>query len=415
MKLAEQLGKKRRTLDKRFVEQDVYELAIERALHAYTLFDHMAVMFSGGKDSTATLHVALEAAKRLDRLPIDVVFFDEEAIPYQTEEYVRRVSEWPEVNLRWLCLPCKATNACSRAHPFWYHWAPEDEALWTRPLPPEAILDIPGWPQVPPNDPERRWEHHEASGLLFPQDQYGNVGMFMGIRAAESLQRTRAVTRRAVENYIIKNNCETSQGNIWKVYPVYDWQDSDVWTAPREFGWDYNRAYDVMEMAGVPVRTQRCSPAFGNEPLQKLWTYSVCFPELWDKMTHRVPGAASAGRYATTVLYGYRSRTLKPPDMEWEDFLMHYIDKFPPSVRKMTALLIRDHIKGHVGRTSDPILEHAPHPDTGVSWEWLLMLAMRSDPKGRKQPMARITSERYEALKANYETERKAWEAHATF
>jgi predicted phosphoadenosine phosphosulfate sulfurtransferase len=53
------------------------------------------VSFSGGKDSTAVLNTALVVAKELGRLPLDVVFFDEEAIHPPTIEYVERVRQAP--------------------------------------------------------------------------------------------------------------------------------------------------------------------------------------------------------------------------------------------------------------------------------------------------------------------------------
>ena len=73
---------------------NVWEAALERTRHAFQLFDHLFVSFSGGKDSTCVLNVALTVARELDRLPLRVVFFDEECISYLTEEYVRENSEY---------------------------------------------------------------------------------------------------------------------------------------------------------------------------------------------------------------------------------------------------------------------------------------------------------------------------------
>ena len=117
----------------------------------------------------------------------------------------------------------------------------------------------------------------------------------------------------------------TNRGHLRKVYPIYDWTTEDVWLAPATFGWDYNRAYDAMEMAGVAPNLQRVSPAFGEEPLQKLWTFAVCFPEVWDRMQSRVPGAAAAARYALTELYSFRQRPPKPAGMPWSEFVLHYL------------------------------------------------------------------------------------------
>ena len=73
---------KGRRLKKSPVDENVWELAVQRARQLYEQFDHVAVSFSGGKDSTATLHAMLAAAheKPEERLPLRVIFWDEECI-----------------------------------------------------------------------------------------------------------------------------------------------------------------------------------------------------------------------------------------------------------------------------------------------------------------------------------------------
>ena len=129
-------------LKKEEVDKSVLDLAYERINNAYDQFDTIVVSFSGGKDSTACLNLTLDVAKKRKRLPLEVIFFDEEAIPYETEDYCRRVSKDPNINFKWLCVPVVHRNACSRAEPYWFPWAPEAKDLWVRPLPPEAITKV---------------------------------------------------------------------------------------------------------------------------------------------------------------------------------------------------------------------------------------------------------------------------------
>jgi predicted phosphoadenosine phosphosulfate sulfurtransferase len=385
-------------------KEDVWEAAVARAKHAIGLADDFTVMFSGGKDSTATLHVVIEAAAQLDRLPVRTIFFDEEAIPIQTEEYVRRIGQLPEVDLEWYCVPFQNRNACSRRSPYWWCWDPGKEDLWVRPLPPEAITELAGFPMDPP---EARLAHDESAGLFHPPPK--RWMQFMGIRAQESLTRHRAVTGKRDENYIVDyTGTPTAIGNMQKAYPVYDWRTEDVWTAPALFGWDYNRAYDAMEMAGLTHSQQRISPAFGEEPLQKLWTFATCFPEVWPKMTERVPGAAAAGRYALTELWNYGGMIEKPPDMTWEAFIGRYIEKWPDPYRTKIAERVAKEIEKHYRTTADPIVGSAPHPLTGVSWTFLLQVAQRGDFKARKQSGARVNTARIDAYWKRYNDEREA-------
>lgn len=397
----------RRTLDRRFVEADVLTLARERLAAVFDRFDHVAVMCSGGKDSTVCLHLTLEEARRRERLPLDVIFFDEEAIPFQTEQYLRRLAALPGVALRWYALPVKHRNACSRRSPWWWPWAPEDRERWVRPMPPEAITDLVGFPSEPP---AARLSIPDLNGLLFDPATYGTVAMVMGIRAQESPTRLTAVTRRTLDNYVIPYQDRTRRGNLWKVYPIYDWKTEDVWTAPKRFGWDYNRAYNAFEQAGIPTWQQRCSPAFGEEPIQKLWQWAVCFPEVWEKMIARMPGAATAARYATTELYGFGQLPPKPAGMAWEAFLLHYLERFEPVSRHQIAGRLRQEITMHYGKTADPIVERAPHPLTGMSWQYLLKIAMRGDFKKRRHAASEIDTHHLERHWTEYRKERATWQ-----
>lgn len=391
------------------VDNDVYSLALERMAHILDRFDHVAVSFSGGKDSTATLMVALEAAHsdpRFERhLPLRTIFYDEEAIPVETEEYVRRIGQRDDVALEWYCLPVRHRNAASRKHPYWWPWAPEARDRWVRPLPPEAITELKGFPV---DDPDARLDIPAANGLLAPPE-LGNVALCMGIRAAESPIRRGAVRRRkgAEVNYIKKWDEGTSSGNVFKAYPVYDWSTEDVWTAPAKLGWDYNRSYDLMEMMGIGHASQRCSPAFGEEPLQKLHMFAKCFPDVWDRMVDRVPGVGAAARYANTELYGFRGKPVKPDGMPWRDFVVHYVDRFDRDAAREIRHRIATEIRNHYRQASDPIAAYHAHPDTGLSWDFLLSVAMRGDFKARRQAKVRVVAGNGEDGRPKPETWRK--------
>src|SRR5678815_1203785 len=107
-------------------DQSCYDLTRERLAYVFDRFDRVAIGFSGGKDSTVCLNLSLEAAREAGKLPLLVYTFDEEAIPPETVEYLARVSENPEIEFRWYCLPIEHRNACSTTSPHWYPWAPED-------------------------------------------------------------------------------------------------------------------------------------------------------------------------------------------------------------------------------------------------------------------------------------------------
>lgn len=389
---------------KKVVDEDVWSLTLKRMRHIYDLFDEVVVSFSGGKDSTAVLNVAMAVAEERGRLPVRAIFYDEEAIPWQTVEYAQRVAADPRIALEWYCLPLECRNACSRSDPTWYPWAPEDRDKWVRPLPAGAITshhaidplernERPGWAEFAP-------EHLARSN---------NTVFLLGIRATESLSRQRAVSRRAQDNYIVNAGL-----GIAKAYPIYDWQTQDVWTAPAKFGWDYNRAYDLMEMLGISPDEQRCAPPFGEEPLGGLWVFAQAFPEIWDAMLDRAPGVAAAARYAKTELYGYGGVPPKPHDMTWPDYIRLMLKKHPAEVRGHAANSVAELIDSHYKRVSTPIAEKTKHPATGVTWQRLASIAMRGDLKGRRTQMTgylQAGTEEYDRALVKYEQELAAIEA----
>jgi predicted phosphoadenosine phosphosulfate sulfurtransferase len=270
-------------------------------------------------------------------------------------------------------------------------------------MPPEATT----WDKIDnfPIARDQRPSIPDTNGFLFPPLKYGRVGLLMGIRADESLTRRRAVSRRAKGEHNYFAHWNEGYRNLTKIYPIYDWRTSDVWLAPQMFGWDYNRAYDVMEMAGMSHAIQRCAPPFGEEPLQLLWMYSVCFPEVWDKMCKRVPGAATAARYSRTHLYSFVGGAIKHPDMTWPEFIVYTLNKHPEPYRSEITARVKGWLDLHYEKTTDPLAANAAHPLTGTSWRFLLNIASRGDYKDRRQPGAKVTKENWDAVVRRYNEE----------
>jgi len=356
---------------KELVEANVYDAALERVRDCYRRFDKVVVSFSGGKDSTVVLNLALQVAREEGRLPLDVYFWDEEAIHPETIDYVRRVAEMEEVRFKWLCTPIVHRNACSRKEPYWTCWDPEKKDLWCRPMPPEGVITFPGF-EPGKGVPELA---HKVYG-----PEHGTVADLRGLRADESLRRYRAVAMRLKDNWI----GGARDGYSYPCSPIYDWTTADVWTAPRMFGWDYNRAYDLMAMAGMSPHDQRVCPPYGEEPLKGLWIYAQCWPDLWEKMIARVPGAATAGRYAKTELYGWGKMEKPPPGMTWKQWTFSQLDLYPKEYRTAIAASIKSLLARHRQLTGRPVQMEKADPLTGISWRYLAMLVNRGDLKARR-------------------------------
>lgn len=357
---------------KQFTEQSVYDAALERFNILYDRFDKVVVSFSGGKDSTVCLNLGLQVARERGKLPLDVYFWDEEAIQPETIDYVTRVADRDDVRMKWLVVPVTHRNACSRQQPYWQCWLPADKDKWTRPFPTHrtVVTEVRGF-KMGDTIPDIA---HRVYG-----PECGTVADVRGLRADESLRRYRAVAMKKRDNWI----GAPREGYSYPVSPIYDWTTFDVWTAPRLYGWDYNRAYDLMAMAGMPPSDQRICPPYGEEPLSGLWIYAQCWPDLWHRMTQRVHGAATAGRYARTELYGF-GNLVRPRNTTWREWTYKLIALYPPALRAVVAGNIAALLEVHRSKTNRPVSEEEADLQTGLSWKFLAMIANRGDLKLRR-------------------------------
>lgn len=387
------MGSNFRAYTHREVDENVLDLARQRIADAFDRFDTIAVSFSGGKDSTVILNLAAEEAV-LRRRDLHVHFNDEEVIPLQTIEYVERAITQlrsqlgDRLHFNWWCLPFRYHNVCSRRSPWWFTWDPACPEKWIRPIPenPYVRTDDPAFDHA---DLDHSWADFNA--LSYDTAKLGTVGVLLGIRADESLTRNHAVTLRQVDNYIIGSRLLAGRGKgrkvpgVMKVYPIYDWRTPDVWLAPRRLGWDYNHAYDLLDKVGITPDLQRLAPPFHAEGIIGLQIFAECFPEIWERVCNRVPGVKTAWRYGNTELYSYRATAAPGPGETWQDQLADALSKWEPDVRETVKQKVSFYVKFHYTRTTDPIIDY-PHPVTGISWPFLIKVAIRGDLKERMRP-----------------------------
>jgi predicted phosphoadenosine phosphosulfate sulfurtransferase len=371
-----------RTLKAKITERDVLTAARERFDTLYRRFDRVAVMFSGGKDSTVCLHLAIEAARAHGKLPVEAIFYDEEAIYPTTIEYVKRMMVSPEVKLYWYCLPVQHRNAASRRQPYWHPWHPDEQHLWCAPLPDTALTELPR------KDAPSKFAPMPELGpySLLPNSPRETQVQVLGLRAQESPRRRMVVSHREQENWLMETPVA---GCVNLAYPIYDWTSLDVWFFPQLNGYDYNRTYDLFDMAGVPVHLQRVCPPFGEEPLAGLFLYQMIAPQMWAKMVTRCPGVATGARYAKTELYSF-GETPPPPGMTYREWTFALLKLWPNPMRGKIAAAIDGVMAQHARKTAAPIPDAEPDPHTAVSWKFISMMANRGDAKGRKAQNLRM-------------------------
>ena len=403
------------------IGKNVYEAAVDRCIYVMETFEDFYVGFSGGKDSTAMLECALEAARVINlKEPLKVWYLDDEIVAPATEAYIHRCIERMNIDLHWYTIPVKQRNACSVEHPVWYPWAPEDRHLWVKDdIPDGTTHTLENVPWYDGGTPEGR----RTVPVLGPYVFHGWQGDAMGSKLSAVMLGIR------VDESVMRRNVIASKRDKWahwigdfpgakwckKVYPIFDMGVDDIWIAANQFGWDYNSVYDEFEMMGVPQPSQRIGTPFGEEPLRSMWQWQIIAPELWDRMLYRVPGALTASMYSRTSLYGKGSQgdtkraDIMPelkPGQRYRDLVaeavMAYTDE---AMRTAMATMVKRLIASHQKRTTEPIVVWTPHPASGVSWLELLRLVIIGDMKSRNQMSLMPNKEKSAKLRPEYDDE----------
>lgn len=313
---------------------NVYEALIQRLDFVFSEFDKVVVSFSGGKDSGVLLSITMDYAKRTGNLGrLAVYHMDYEAQYTKTTEYVDRVfNSLPDgVDGFRVCLPVKAQCSTSMFQAYWQPWKLSDKAIWCRPMPTKHVINEDNFPwdfDYEISDYEFNIEFGKA---VYPDKK---VCFLIGIRTQESLNRWRTMNRRmAVNEYKGRNYTTVITEKLVNAYPLFDWAVEDVWTANARFGYDYNKVYDLMYLAGVPLSKMRVASPFNDCAQDALKLYKVLEPDTWGLLVGRVNGVNFTGLYGGTTAMGWKKIT-KPAHFTWKQYMYFLLDTLPEETRK---------------------------------------------------------------------------------
>jgi len=142
-----------------YTGDNVFDAAVDRISECFAEGHRVVVSVSGGKDSAVCTELTLIAAEQAGKLPVDVVFREEEILYPGTHEYLLRLAARPEIRMHWLMARQPMVNIFNRAAPFWWVCDP--------------LLKPSEWVYQPPDFAQDIAEKHiEAivSPLRFPVD-----------------------------------------------------------------------------------------------------------------------------------------------------------------------------------------------------------------------------------------------------
>ncbi len=311
---------------------NVYDAAIERIRWLFGEFENIVVAFSGGKDSTVVFNLTMQVARELGRLPLTVMWIDQEAEWQATADQAQLVMRDPDVNPRWFQIPMKLFNATSKDEHWLQCWADEDEHRWMRPREADSVHE-----NIYGTD-----RFTKLFDAIIAKDYAGqSTCLIGGVRCEESPARTVGLTHMPTHKWATWGKRLTKGENHVAMYPIYDWSYTDVWTAIHKNGWPYNTIYDTQYAYGVPLNDMRVSNVHHETAVSHLFYIQEAEPETYAKLTQRIAGIDMAGKLGEDDFFGRDLPFMFSGWREYRDFLLDKLIEEPEWKAKFAKAFTR--------------------------------------------------------------------------
>jgi predicted phosphoadenosine phosphosulfate sulfurtransferase len=267
-----------------YSKKTVLEAALERINFLFDEFENVVIGFSGGKDSTVVLNLALQVAKERNRLPLSVMWIDQEAEWQGTVDYVESIMTRSDIKPYWFQMPMVITNNASSYNRFSYCWRESDKDKWIH-----EKHDI--------SLKENKYgtdRFHELFEAIFKIEFKRQKSCYLsGVRTEESPKRFVALTERLTYKWITWGKKLNEKNEHYTFYPIYDWNYTDIWKFINDNNISYNRIYNEMYRLGIKVIEMRISNLHHETALQNLLMVQEIEPKTWNKIADRIDGASS--------------------------------------------------------------------------------------------------------------------------
>jgi predicted phosphoadenosine phosphosulfate sulfurtransferase len=263
---------------------NVLEAALYRIRFLFDEFPNVIVGFSGGKDSTATLNLCLQVAEEKKRLPLKVLFIDQEAEWQGTIDYVTNVMTDPRVIPLWFQMPMVITNNASSYNRYSYCWDEKEKDNWIHDKHPLSIKE---------NNYGTDRFHDLFNKIVEIEFKDIKTCLIAGVRTEEAPKRFVALTHVITYKYITYGTVLNKKYQHYTFYPLYDWSYTDIWKYIYENKIIYNKVYDGMYQHGVKINNMRISNLHHETAIQVLLLVQKIEPKTWNKVSSRIDGASS--------------------------------------------------------------------------------------------------------------------------
>lgn len=305
------------------VDIDVVTAAKKRIKNIFSVAPRISFNTSGGKDSTVLSDLLFKmcVAGVIDKSKLCVEFIDEEAIyPCVEKCVIDWRKKWLSIGVKfyWYCMPFRhfsCFNSLTQDESF-ILWEPGKK--WIRDMP---SFSIKSHPMFKNGDTYQDFLNRKNKSCI----------TLLGVRASESVQR---------QSYLSKMDFSKSL----KQYPIYDWQDSDVWKYIRDNNLEIPNAYMFMYQCGVQKRNLRISQFFSVDTASSLVKMCEYYPGLFDKICEREPNAYMAMLYYDTELFRHDKKSKASENVDYKKKFFDYISDSSKFNTKLEKKIRRDYL-----------------------------------------------------------------------
>ena len=317
-----------------YVKEDVLSAALKRINFIFDNFEDIKVSVSGGKDSTVLAHLVMSEAYRRNR-KVGMFFLDEEVIYQSTVTQIEYLLNlYPENTIPlWLQIEYNTTNATSYSESHLVAWENGKHKIWMRPKNRVAIK-FPQW------DTEKQIILKKEIGLSYYsvianfESCYHNAAFIVGLRAVESMNRWRTMCKNPVNinGQNIYWATKKSNNNV-SLYPIYDWNFSDVWRYIYDNNLQYHKVYDWQFRKGMGINEMRVSSLIHEKAFKSIVELPEFEPDTYNRLTKRIKGIELAQETGKSAKM-FRVRKLPKNFKSWRIYRDFLLETYPDEHKK---------------------------------------------------------------------------------
>lgn len=329
---------------------NVVEAAKLRIKNIFSNGTKVYLAVSGGKDSIVMMDLCYKLIESgdIDPKQLEVQFIDEEVI---YDCVVDICKAWRKkfmlvgAKYTWFCVEHRNYN-CLHSLEDDENFIPWDRYArdrWARPMPSFAVTSTPYLD--PRNDTYQAFlSKNNADGITIT-----------GVRCAESINRL---------YYIARINARGGITGDGKMYPIYDWKDSDVWKYIKDEGLDFPDVYQYMWESGVSKKQLRVCNFFSIDTCRSLSKMYEYYPGLMERVLRREPNAYLVQLYWDTNMFHRSSKTKRELEKDVEDnkdyrkLLIDLVNNPTKTFKNPHYLRIADQYRGVILRHGEKMQPH---------------------------------------------------------